>query len=123
MNECLHSGAIHVNDMRLWAHVGVLDSERQNGQWFSLDFTLWLDLEKSAKGDDLSTSVDYSLAIKEIQQLALEIDCLTIEHFSEKILDLLESLYGSLKMRVVLQKVNAPVNGFTGTVAVERYRY
>ena len=123
MNECLHSGAIHVHDMRLWAHVGVLDSERQNGQWFSLDFTLWLDLEKSSKEDDLSDSVDYSLAIKGIQQLAVDLECLTIEHFSEKILDLLETLYGSLKMRVILRKVHAPVTGFTGTVAVERCRY
>ncbi|MED5165551.1 MAG: dihydroneopterin aldolase, partial [Cyanobacteriota bacterium] len=29
-------GAIHVNDVRLWAHVGVLDHERREGQWFSL---------------------------------------------------------------------------------------
>ena len=92
MINCLPSGAIHVNDLHLWAHVGVLEKERIIGQWFSLDFSLWLDLDKAGEDDNLSSTFDYSLAIGDIQQLALQMNCLTIEHFSEKILDLLESL-------------------------------
>ncbi len=121
--DCLSSGIIHVNDLNLWAHVGVLDSERETGQCFTLDFSLWLDLEMSAKNDDLLYTADYSLAIERAQQLAFEIRCKTIEHFSERVMDLLEELYGPVKMRVLLKKVNAPVNGFTGTVAIERHRY
>ncbi|MDP7327959.1 MAG: dihydroneopterin aldolase, partial [Prochlorococcaceae cyanobacterium ETNP7_MAG_30] len=61
-------GAIHVNDVRLWAHVGVLDHERRDGQWFSLDFSLWLDLDKAALNDDLNATADYSLAISAMQR-------------------------------------------------------
>ena len=122
MTNCLPSGVIHVNDLRLWAHVGVLDYERQVGQWFTVDFSLWINMERSALEDDLSATADYSLGIKKIQELVLELHCLTIEHFSERILDLLEDIYGSVRMRVVLKKVDAPVSGFTGTVSVERYR-
>ena len=46
--------AIHVRDLMLWAHVGVLEHERRDGQWFSLDITLWQDLGSAAAHDDLS---------------------------------------------------------------------
>ncbi len=119
----LPDGAVHVNDLRLWAHVGVLDHERLEGQWFSVDFSLWLDLSAAACADDLSASADYSLAIKAFQRCAFELNCLTIEHFSERLLVVLEELYGSVPMRVLLRKCSAPVPGFVGSVAVERCRH
>ncbi|MCP4972862.1 MAG: dihydroneopterin aldolase, partial [Prochlorococcus sp.] len=48
MKDHLPLGAIHVNELRLWAHVGVMEHERREGQWFSLDFSLWLDLDQSS---------------------------------------------------------------------------
>ena len=115
-------GAIHVNGVSLWSHVGLLQQERLNGQQFLLDFSIWLDLDIASKNDNLDESADYSLAIKSIQQLSFEINCLTIEHYSEKILDTLEDLYGSVPMRVLLCKCSPPVNGFNGTVSVEKIR-
>lgn len=115
--------AIHVRDLRLWAHVGVLDHERRDGQWFSLDFCLWMDLRQAAIKDDLMASADYSLAIRDLQELARSIRCQTIEHFSERILDRLQRLYGPVPMRVLLTKCAAPVPGFHGRVAVERTRH
>ena len=116
-------GAIHVNEFKLWAHVGVLEKERLHGQGFILNFTVWLELDEASKKDDLSYSADYSLAIKRIQELSFQINCLTIEHYSEQILDVLESLYGTIPMRVLLRKTSPPVHGFSGSVAVERRRY
>ena len=115
--------AIHVRGLRLWAHVGVLDQERRDGQWFSLDISLWSDLSSAAASDDLDSSLDYSLAIRSLQSLAREIRCLTIEHFSEQMLDRLESLYGAMPMWLRLTKCAAPVPGFNGRVFVERSRH
>ena len=56
------------------------------------------------------------------QELAYEVKCLTIETFSDQILDLLEDLYGSVPIRVCLKKCSPPVSGFSGTVAIERTR-
>ena len=114
--------AIHVRGLRLWAHVGVLDQERRDGQWFSLDISLWSDLSSAAASDDLASSLDYSLAIRSLQSLAREIRCLTIEHFSDRVLDRLEQLYGPVPVRLTLSKCAAPVPGFEGVVAVERVR-
>ncbi|WP_320667792.1 dihydroneopterin aldolase [Prochlorococcus sp. MIT 1307] len=116
-------GAIHVNNVNLWAHVGVLDQERLHGQSFLLDFSLWLDLKKAALNDDLSATADYSLAIKDLQQIAFQLNCKTIERFSELILDRLECIYGPIPMKVFLRKCSAPISGFGGSVGVERSRY
>ena len=115
--------AIHIRELRLWAHVGVLEQERRNGQWFSLDISFWLDLSRAAAADDLASSLDYSVAIRALQGLAREIRCLTIEHFSEQVLDRLEQLYGPVPVRLTLSKCAAPVPGFDGRVAVERCRH
>ena len=115
--------AIHVKGLRLWAHVGVLEQERRDGQWFSLDISLWTDLSAAAADDDLASSLDYSLAIRSLQALAREIRCLTIEHFSDRVLDCMEQLYGPVPVRLTLSKCAAPVPGFDGVVAVERIRH
>ena len=115
--------AIHIRELRLWAHVGVLEQERRNGQWFSLDISFWLDLSRAAAADDLASSLDYSVAIQALQGLARDIRCLTIEHFSEQVLDRLEQLYGPVPVRLTLSKCAAPVPGFDGRVAVERCRH
>ena len=115
--------AIHVKGLRLWAHVGVLEQERRDGQWFSLDISLWTDLSAAAADDDLASSLDYSLAIRSLQALAREIRCLTIEHFSDRVLDCLEQLYGPVPVRLTLSKCAALVPGFDGVVAVERIRH
>ncbi len=123
MKTCLLQDAIHVNSIQLWAHVGVLESERELGQWFDLDFSIWVDLDEVAKDDDINSIVDYSLAIKELQKLSFSLNCMTIEHYCEKALNCLELLYGSVPMRVKLSKCDPPVSGFYGTVSVERFRH
>ncbi len=117
------NGVIYVKDLHLWSHVGVLEHERILGQSFLLDFRLWVDLDKAAIEDDLSATADYSVAIFDLQQLALQLTCNTLEHFSELILDHLETLYGQIPMHVYLRKCSAPVPGFNGIVGVERSRY
>ena len=114
---------IHVSDLRLWAHVGVLEHERRDGQWFRVDLRLWLDVSQAAKTDDLSASLDYSKAIQALQGLARDTCCLTIEHFSALMLDCLETLYGPYPVWLKLTKCAAPVPGFSGEVAIECRRH
>lgn len=112
-----------VRGLRLWAHVGVLDHERRLGQWFELDFSLGSDLTAAGERDDLGCSLDYSLAIVALQSQARAIRCLTLEHWSDAILRLLEQLYGPVPIWLELRKCQAPVPGFSGIVAVQRTRH
>ncbi|MFM8525936.1 MAG: dihydroneopterin aldolase [Cyanobacteriota bacterium] len=114
---------IVVRQLRLWAHVGVLPFERERGQWFELDLELALDLAPAGRTDDLSLSLDYSQAIGALQRQAAELRCLTLEHYSERILDRLEDLHGPVPTRLELRKCAAPVPGFAGIVGVRRQRH
>ena len=114
--------AIHVQGLRLWAHVGVLDHERLLGQWFELEFWLGGDLSQAAAGDDLSTSYDYVTAIEALRQLSRTLVCQTLEHFSDRVLMTLQGVYGPIPIRLELRKCHAPIAGFDGTVSVCRQR-
>jgi len=122
MSQFHNLSAIHIKDINLWAHVGVLESERIHGQSFVLDISFWLDLDESSKLDQLDKSIDYSVAIKAVQALSYEIKCLTIEYFSDQILNLIESLYGPVPINILLKKCSPPINGFTGSVVIEKKR-
>ena len=122
MNQFHNLSAIHIKDLNLWAHVGVLESERINGQSFILDISFWLNLDESSKLDQLDKSIDYSEAIKAVQKLSFEIRCYTLEYFSDQILNVLESLYGQVPMNIMLKKCSPPIHGFTGSVLIEKKR-
>ena len=77
-----HPDWIHVQGLRIWAHVGVLELERAQGQWFELEFWLAGDLAEAARSDRLAASFDYALAITALQRQARQVGCLTIEHYS-----------------------------------------
>ena len=123
MSELHNLGAIYVTDVNLWAQVGVLELEQLHGQYFLLDFKIWVNVELAAEKDDLSKTVDYSTAIKALQHLSLQIKCKTIETFSDQILNCLENLYGQVPVHISLRKCAPPIPGFNGTVGIERSRY
>ena len=112
---------IRVDDLRLWAHVGVLDHERRDGQWFRVDLALHLDVSQAALADSLEATADYSRAVQALQTLASEVRCQTIEHFSERMFEVLEQLYGSIPIQLRLCKCHPPIPGFAGTVSLERW--
>ncbi len=113
---------IRVDNLRLWAHVGVLEHERDHGQWFRVDLALHLDLSESARADSLAATADYSLGVQALQRLASKITCHTLEHFSERMFEELEGIYGAMPMHLRLSKCHAPIPGFAGTVSLERWR-
>ena len=117
------SDAIQVRCLRLCAHVGVLDFERREGQWFELDLELGVDLSAAGCSDALGDTLDYSQLITALQQQARSLICQTLEHYSERILDRIEELYGPVPIRLELRKCQAPVPGFDGVVAVRRSRH
>ena len=123
MNTSKHPlDIIRVDNLRLWAHVGVLEHEREHGQLFRADIQLHLDVSASAAADSLETTADYSLGVQALQRLAAEIRCHTLERFTERMFEALEDLYGEVPMHLRLSKCNPPIHGFSGTVSLERWR-
>ncbi len=122
MDRFSNLSSIKINSLNIFAHVGVLEEERLMGQDFLLDIVLWGDLSESSKHDDLKQTLDYALAITSIQKFASTFKCMTIEYFTECIMDQLENLYGPLPLRVRLTKCSPPIDGFTGSVSITMSR-
>ena len=110
---------IVVRGLRLWAHVGVLEFERQQGQWFELDMELSQDLGPAGRSDDLADTLDYSRLIQALQRQARTIRCQTLEHDAQRIVEL-TAAQGAQGVELELRKCAAPVPGFQGVVAVRR---
>ena len=55
---------LKIENIKLWAKVGVLEEERELGQLFSLDIFLWTDFQKCTLNDDIKKTVDYSKLVQ-----------------------------------------------------------
>ena len=73
---------LKIENIKLWARVGVLDEERKLGQLFSLDIFLWTDYEKCTVNDDIKKTVDYSKLVQILKDQSKKICCFTIEKYS-----------------------------------------
>jgi dihydroneopterin aldolase len=50
---------IELRGLTIRGNHGVFDHEREDGQDFVVDITVWIDLEAAAASDDLADTVDY----------------------------------------------------------------
>ena len=111
---------LKIENIKLWARVGVLDAERQLGQLFSLDIFLWADFEKCTANDDINKTVDYSKLVEILKDQSKKIYCFTIEKYSKEILEIIDEEFKLSKIEIILTKCNPPITGFDGKVSIVR---
>ena len=111
---------LKIENIKLWARVGVLEEERELGQLFSLDVFLWSDFEKSTESDDFKKSIDYSKLVDFLKDHAKKIYCFTIEKYSNEILKIINREFQLSKVKIILTKCNPPIRGFDGKVSIVR---
>ena len=113
---------IRLNDVVLFAHLGVTEAEREVGQRIHLDVDLEVDLEGSSRSDSLADTVNYEAVYLAVVGL--------VEGSRHK---LLESLAGSLVrgllaafpaslVRIRVRKANVPFAGSLSSAEVEMAR-
>ena len=83
---------LKIENIKVWARVGVLNKEREFGQLFSLDVFLWSDFKECTDSDDINKTIDYSVLINDIKNHSKRFSCKTIEKYSSEILNLVISL-------------------------------
>ena len=111
---------LKIENIKLWARVGVLDEERELGQLFILDIFLWTDFEKCTVNDDIKKTVDYSKLVQILKDQSKEIYCFTIEKYSNEILEIIDQQFKLSKIKIILTKCNPPIKGFDGRVSIVR---
>ena len=60
---------IQIKGLEIFAYHGVNPEEKENGQPFLLDITLWADLSRARRSDDLNDTVNYAAVRKTVQRV------------------------------------------------------
>ena len=111
---------LKIENIKLWARVGVLDVERELGQLFILNIFLWTDFEECTLNDDIKKTVDYSKLVRILKDQSKKINCFTIEKYSNAILKIIDQEFKLSKVKIILTKCNPPITGFDGKVSIVR---
>lgn len=104
---------IKLTGLRVFAHHGVFDFERQNGQDFYIDATVWVSNKVLQFSDDLSLTVHYGDLAKAIVENVKNNPVDLLETLAQRLLDLLLNWGGPaspvVKAKVTVHKPNAPI--------------
>ena len=111
---------LKIENIKLWARVGVLDEERQLGQLFSLDIFLWTDLDMCTANDDIKKTIDYSELVEILKDQSKKIYYFTIEKYSKLSLKMIDQEFKLSRIKIILTKCNPPITGFDGKVSIVR---
>ncbi|MGI9821927.1 dihydroneopterin aldolase [Agromyces sp. Marseille-Q5079] len=100
---------ITLTGLRVTAHHGVFDFEREQGQEFVIDVSVVVDLGAAASDDDLSKTVHYG-ELAEAVVAAVERDPVDlIETVAERVAEVALSFPAALEAAVTVHKPQAPI--------------
>lgn len=116
------SDAIVLTGLRVRAHHGVYDFERENGQDFVVDVTAWLDLAAPAASDDVATTVHYGELAEEIADAVRRDPVDLIETVAERVAGVVLAHPPVDAVEVTVHKPDAPISVPFGDVAVRILR-
>ena len=102
---------IAITGLRVFAHHGVFDFERQNGQDFYVDAAIWVDGDKAAFTDDLNNTAHYGDLAKGLVELTKNDPVDLLETLAQRLLDYALNFGGGkvLKAKITVHKPGAPI--------------
>ena len=106
---------ISLKGLRVFAYHGVFDFERQNGQDFYIDATVWIDGVRAAMNDDLAATLNYAELAKVLVENAKNEPVDLLETLAARLLDVVMNMGGGdatglvRKAKVTVHKPNAPI--------------
>ncbi len=109
--------SISVENIKLYAHHGCLEEEEKIGGQYSVDVFIETDFTEASKNDELSNTVDYVL-VNQIVKEEMAIRSKLIEAVGQRIIDRLKKAFERSEFKVVIKKLNPPINGDVGLVSI-----
>ena len=98
-----------ITGLEVFAHHGVFDFERENGQRFVIDVELALDTTSAASGDDLAQTVHYGELSVEIAEAVGADPVDLIETLAERVAGVVLAHPPVERVTVVVHKPDAPI--------------
>ncbi len=103
------SDSITLTGLRVHANHGVFEFEREQGQEFAIDVTVWLDFTRAAASDDVEATVHYGELAVEVVEAVKRDPVDLIETLAERIAAVVLSHAAAEAVEVTVHKPNAPI--------------
>ena len=111
---------IKIDRIKIFAHHGVLDSEKRDGQYFYISLTLDVNLKRAGASDDLDDTVNYAAVTELTESTFTETVYDTIEAAADSVALAILSKYEKVSgVDVKVSKPDAPIDADFNDVSVE----
>jgi dihydroneopterin aldolase len=114
--------SIELLGLREFGHHGVLEHERINGQYFSVDATLGLSISHAAHTDDLADTVNYAEVAQVVHEIIVGEPVGLIETLAENIAHRVLQFKLIKHVEIVVHKPHAPIPVDFADVTVSIFR-
>ena len=110
---------IILKGMTFFAHHGVTEVERVQGQNFVVDVEIAADTEAAAKADDLGLTVDYDAVFRSVEEIVTGENVVLIETLADRIAAAVLSAPRAEAVKVRVRKPSPPIEGELEWAGVE----
>jgi 7,8-dihydroneopterin aldolase/epimerase/oxygenase len=111
---------IQIKGLRVYGYHGVMDHERQDGQYFIVDASIKVDAERASATDDIANTVSYAEIAHLISENVRNNPVNLLETLSQRLAD--EVLFAASpwakKVKITVSKPDAPIDLYFDTVQV-----
>lgn len=114
----VRSDQIEIRRLEVYAHHGVFESEKTQGQRFLLDLVLDADTHIPASTDDLGDAVDYARVVRDVARLVRSTRFNLLETLAARIVDHLLRIPRIAAASVRITKPDVVLDEKVGEVAV-----
>lgn len=112
-------GKIRLNNIKLYGYHGCFPEEKSLGQPFEIDVEIDADLSKPVAEDKLTTTTDYSMIHKTIENIFTQNKYNLIETAADRICQAILALDHFNAVTVRVRKISAPIAGAFDSIEVE----
>jgi len=109
---------ITLKNMVFYGSHGVSPAERELGQRFEIDLTLYLDLGSASSHDKLSETVNYGEVYALVEEIATTRIFNLLERLAQVVAEEVSVAFNIEKVDVVVRKPRAPIKGTLDYVEV-----
>lgn len=122
MNKEQYPDRILLEGMTFHGRTGFFDYEKENGQIFCVDLTLYFRSLSAIDTDRLEDTVDYGAVFETVRALVEDGHFDLIEKLAGEIIKSVLNLYPVDAAQILLRKPQAPINGKFDAMAVSLFR-
>ena len=111
---------IRIRGLRVYGYHGVMEHERDEGQYFIVDATIKVDAQRASSTDDISNTVSYAEIAQLIAENVRNNPVNLLETLSQRLANEVLAAAGpwAQKVKITVSKPDAPIDLYFETVSV-----